>query len=113
MKGAEIQAVKDSVKLQNWAAEVKACRESGMTVAGWCEANGIRRKNYYYHLKKVREYAIEQMDSGEPEQSVVGLGSMPASTDRIEISNGRINVSLPCGVMPELLLTVIGGLDAH
>lgn len=113
MKSTEIQIVKDKVKLQNWAAEVRACRESGLTVVEWCEKNGIKPKNYYYHLKRLRESEIEQNGSEYQfsNQSVVGVGKLPVSDDRIEISNGRINISLPSDIMPELLLTAIGGLD--
>ena len=50
----EIMAVKQQVRLENWAAEVESCAASGLTVQQWCRDNGMSVKTYYYHLRKVR-----------------------------------------------------------
>ena len=44
-----ITAVKEEVRLRDWAAQIEAQQASGMTVLRWCEENGIKPKTYYYH----------------------------------------------------------------
>ena len=39
-----ITAVKEEVRLRDWAAQIAAQKASGMTVQRWCEGNGIRPK---------------------------------------------------------------------
>lgn len=40
-------------RLKEWAEMVGRCRNSGKTVAAWCEEYGITTKTYYYRLKRV------------------------------------------------------------
>jgi putative transposase len=49
----DIQEYKKSNQLSKWAEMVSACRNSGKTVAAWCNENGINEKTYYYRQKKV------------------------------------------------------------
>lgn len=69
-----IGAVKEEVRLCDWAAQIEAQQASGMTVQRWCEENGIKPKTYYYHLRKHREKCTASV--------------------RIEILNMLLNVSL-------------------
>ena len=59
-----ITTVKKELRLQEWAAQIEAQQQSGLTVRSWCEQNGISAKTYYYRLRKVRENCL-----GDPEQS--------------------------------------------
>ena len=45
---SETSMVAASVRLQEWAAQIKECqnRPSGMSVASWCADNGITKANY-------------------------------------------------------------------
>ena len=49
--------VKNQLNLAQGQHMIKACQDSGMTVAAWCAENGITRWKYFYWLKKVREAA--------------------------------------------------------
>lgn len=53
-----ITAVKQEVRMRDWAEQIKAQQESGMTVQKWCAENGINVKTYYYHLRKLREKCV-------------------------------------------------------
>ena len=97
----EIMAVKKQVQLENWAAEVESCTASGLTVQQWCRENGISVKTYYYHLRKVRESIIES------EPSIVPLSNKLMPSEKIEISDGEINISLPSDMNIEALSAVI------
>ena len=97
----EIMAVKQQVRLENWAAEVESCTASGLTIQQWCGENGMSPKTYYYHLRKVRELVIESAPA------IVPLNNKVVSSEKIEISDGEINVSLPSDMNIESLSAVI------
>ena len=97
----EIMAVKEQVRLENWAAEVESCAASGLTVRQWCNENGMSPKTYYYHLRKVRESVIESA----PE--IVPLSNRVVASEKIEISDGEVNISLPADMNIEALSAVI------
>ena len=48
--------------LLEWAEQVKACRDSGMTVGAWCEKNGINQSTYYRRQRMV----AAMVGDGEP-----------------------------------------------
>ena len=97
----EIIAVKQQVRLENWAAEVESCAASGLTVQQWCKENGMSPKTYYYHLRKVRESVIESAPA------IVPLNDKVVSHEKIEISDGEINIALPADMNIEALSAVI------
>ena len=53
-----ITAVKQDVRLREWAEQLEAQQASGLTVPQWCVENGIKTKSFYYRLRKVREQYI-------------------------------------------------------
>ena len=89
------------MRLENWAAEVESCAASGLTVQQWCKENGMSPKTYYYHLRKVRESIIESTPA------IVPLNNKVASSEKIEISDGGINIALPADMNIEALSAVI------
>ena len=97
----EIMEVKQQVRLENWAAEVESCAASGLTVQQWCRENGMSPKTYYYHLRKVRESIIES------EPVIVPLNNKIVSSEKIEISDGEINIALPANMNIKALSAVI------
>ena len=97
----EEMAVKQQVRLENWAAEVESRTLSGLTVQQWCRENGMSPKTYYYHLRKVRESVIES------EPAIVPLNNKIVSSEKIEISDGEINIALPADMNIEALSAVI------
>ncbi|MDD4509590.1 MAG: hypothetical protein PHY23_01535 [Oscillospiraceae bacterium] len=48
-----MQEISKEVRLQKWAQQVKTCRESGLSVAEWCRANGMKPSTYYNRQQKV------------------------------------------------------------
>ena len=54
----EITNMKRIVRLQQWSDMIQSRQESGLTVDAWCEKNGIKKKTYYYRLRKVRLSAL-------------------------------------------------------
>ena len=78
-----ITAVKQEVRMRDWAEQIEAQQTSGMTVQKWCEENGINPKTYYYHLRKLREKRVASAPA------IVPL-AVPKQTDR---KSTRLNSS--------------------
>lgn len=49
-----IETVKREIQLQEWAAQIQARRESGMTVKQWCAENEMNEKTYVKTLMRCR-----------------------------------------------------------
>ena len=96
-----IRKVNREVQLQQWQQQIIDCRSSGLTVGAWCEQNGMSKKTYYYHLRRVRESMIEAGSA------IVPIGSKALSGEKIEIFCGDIKVALPGGSDAQMLGTVL------
>lgn len=48
-------------RIRKWMNIFADCKQSGMTVQQYCDANQLSRDSYYYWLKKVRALTMEQM----------------------------------------------------
>ena len=98
-----ITTVKRDVQLREWTEQIKAQRESGMTVTAYCAQNGINIKTYYYHLRKVREHCMES----EPEIVPVAI---PRTASDIRIEKNGLQITLPSDISPGTLLTLVQAL---
>ena len=55
-----ITAVKQDVRLREWAEQLEAQQASGLTVPQWCAENGIKTKSFYCRLRRVRVCMAEK-----------------------------------------------------
>ena len=55
----KVQEVKRMVKLKEWATQMTAYKQSGLTVKQWCNENGVKLKTFYNHMRAVREELLE------------------------------------------------------
>ena len=64
MKSKESQ-VATQVRLNQWALQVQDCLNcpKNMTVNEWCEHHNMKKANYYWRLKRVRQACLEQVKS--------------------------------------------------
>ena len=64
MKSKKSQ-VAAQMRLNQWALEVQECmnRPEGMTVDEWCRQHNIKKANYYWRLKRVRQTCLEQLET--------------------------------------------------
>ena len=95
-----ITAVKEEVRLRDWAAQIEAQQASGMTVQKWCEENGIKPKTYYYHLRKLREKCMASAPA------IVPLG-VPKCTSDIHIEKNGLQISLPTDISADTLIALV------
>ncbi len=99
-KTTTISAVKQEVRLRDWAAQIEAQQASGMTVQKWCAENGINPKTYYYHLRKLREKCVASAPA------IVPFG-VPQSSSDIHIEKNGLQISLPSDISAETLLALV------
>lgn len=57
----QLTVTEHDTRLNLWIRRIKECRESGMTVRAWCQANEINEKTYYYWLRKIKKEAFEAL----------------------------------------------------
>ena len=65
-----LQEFNRNQNLLEWSRRIEDCRNSGMTVRDWCEANGIALSTYYSRQRKVFAAAINTGAASE-------MGSKP------------------------------------
>lgn len=99
--------VKSDVRLREWETQIMEMQASGLSVRKWCEANGIKRKTFYYRLRKVRESCLNNL---EPEQKIVPLRIPEARSGSIELEKGDLKISLPRDISTDTLLAVVNAL---
>ena len=56
---ADVLAVRDEYRAQNWAMVIQECNSSGLSNREFCRQRGISEKTYYYWLRKLRSHMAE------------------------------------------------------
>ena len=90
---ADVLAVRDGYRAQQWAMVVQECRSSGLTNREYCRQRGISEKSFYYWLRKFRGQMAE---AAGPQ--IVQLESPVISTDMLQIQYRGAELRLPAGV---------------
>lgn len=55
--------IQHKIKLERWQVLVRACQESGDTVAGWCRKQGVSVSSYHYWEKVIRAMEANERDT--------------------------------------------------
>ena len=95
-----ITAVKQDVRLREWAEQLEAQQASGLTVPQWCAENGIKTKSFYYRLRRVREQYIQSA------HAVVPLTVPQQQSADIRIEKNGLHISLPTNITQDTLLAL-------
>ena len=53
---ADVLAVRDEYRAQQWAMVVQECRSSGLTNREYCRQRGISEKSFYYAYTALRNH---------------------------------------------------------
>ena len=96
-----ITAVKQDVRLREWAEQLEAQQASGLTVPQWCAENGIKTKSFYYRLRRVREQYIQSA------HAVVPLTVPQQQSADIRIEKNDLHISLPTSITKDTLLALV------
>lgn len=65
--------LKHAVAAERWAALVKERMDSGMTIEEWCRERNIKKSQYYYWLKILRQDEANAAGQGPKPPSFVEL----------------------------------------
>ena len=105
-------------RLGHWSQIMQERRESGLSIKGYCEREGIHQNVYHYWQRKLRAAAVmpatENRVSGTPSlpmmppQGWATVTSKPTdiSSDKIQIEIGKSRVTADMGTNLELLTLV-------
>ena len=107
---ADVLAVRNEFRLQNWMEIIRECEESGLSNREFCFQRGISEKTYYYWLRKVRAAAATVL---EPQLVRVDNPTMSGTEQMIEIRYGRAELKLPEDVDLKALAAFLNTLRRH
>ncbi len=114
------------VRLSQWAQEIQDCqnRPKNMTVDEWCRQHGIKKANYYWRLRRVRQALLEQMElpeAGFVELPIPAETTVPSvvaaevlrkdvSTAAVLHTTGGISIELKEGAAADFIKNLIGAV---
>ncbi len=105
-------SVARNYRLQEWATQIRECqnRLPGTSVKEWCGQHDLSVANYYYRFREVRKACLQSIPEEPNTQSVVPVPSnlITSSTNSaVEITIGKIQISVSDATSPELLKMVL------
>lgn len=98
------------IRIQQWVAIIKDCKNSGLKVDAYCQQNDISRDAYYYWLLKVKETALPQSGFVEIDASLKHPVVNDKPKSQLVTNINGIKLSINDGVSMDLLSQVIQGL---
>ena len=114
-----IAEIKEQVQLDRWKKDIENRQAAGLSIAAYCEQQGISKTTYYYRLRKVREHLSRSAgllpelpsDSSIKQQVVpIRMGPEIISESRVEIVSGDLRISFVGETSPSALRAVIEAL---
>lgn len=116
-----ITEIKEQIQLESWQKQIEEKQMAGLSIAAFCEQQGISKTTYYYRLRKVREHlcrsagVLPELPSESPnEQQVVPIrmAAEVVSQNRIEIVSKDLRISFVGETSPSALRVVIEALQS-
>lgn len=121
---SQTSLVAQQTRLNQWAEQIRECnnRPQGMTVDDWCLQNGIKRTNYYWRLRKVREALLTAAETTtnatfvelkEPEVAPVPVKPKEDSTPKIVaiIRTNQCSIEITDQASSTFLNSLIGAMN--
>ena len=90
---ADVLAVRNEYRMENWSALIQECRASGLSNREFCRQHGISEKSFYYWLRKLRDQAAEASKS-----HLIKLELTLTEEDVLHIRYRGAELRLPSGV---------------
>lgn len=103
---ADVLAVRDKYRAQNWAMVIQECNSSGLSNREFCRQRGIAEKSFYYWQRKLRQQIVE---SAAPQ--LVQLESAPVTEDLLQIQYRGAELKLPAGVDMDAVATLLRSIQ--
>lgn len=108
-----LQLINKAQRRQSWSDMVMRCRNSDLTVAQWCELEGISVATYHYRQKQVLHSLTEQTEVNRSLFAAVEVKPDIAVRNNaaITISMGRVQIAVEPGVDAHTLATVLETIE--
>lgn len=107
---ADVLAVRNELRMQNWMEIIRECQESGLTNKEFCAQRGISEKTFYYWLRKIRGAAVTAM---EPQLVRLNESTNRDSEHMIHIRYGKTELTLPEDVDLKAVTVLLNALRRH
>ena len=104
---ADVLAVRDEYRAQQWAMVVQECAASGLSNREFCRQRGIAEKSFYYWQRKLRRQIVE---SASPQ--LVQLGPPAAPEEQLCTQYRGAELKLPAGVDMEAVAAILRSLQS-
>ena len=104
---ADVLAVRDEFRAQQWAMVVQECAASGLSNREFCRQHGISEKSFYYWKRTLRTQIIE---AAAPK--LVPLQPSPESEDMLQIQYRGAELKLPTGVDMDAVAALLRSLQS-
>ena len=104
---ADVLAVRDEYRAQQWAMLIQESKSSGMTNKDFCIQRGVSEKSFYYWQKKLRTKLLE---AAAPQ--LVQLDSTPEAAELLQISFRGAELTLPVGVDMDAVSAILRSIQS-
>ena len=104
---ADVLAVRDEYRVQNWAMVIQECGNSGLSNRELCRQRGISEKTYYYWPRKLRSQMAETVAP-----QLVPLEPVAESDDLLQIQYRGAELKLPAGVDMDAVAAILRSLQS-
>ena len=106
---ADVLAVRDEYRAQNWAMVIQECNNSGLSNREFCRQHGISEKTYYYWLRKLRSQMAE---AATPQLVQLEPAPVPIQDDMLQIQYRGAELKLPAGVDMDAVAMLLRSLQS-
>ena len=104
---ADVLAVRDAYRAQQWEMVVQECAASGLSNREFCRQRGIPEKSFYYWQRKLRQQIVK---SAAPQ--LVPLEPVAAPEDLLQIQYRGAELKLPAGVDMDAVAALLRSLQS-
>ena len=104
---ADVLAVRDEYRAQQWAMLIQECKVSGMSNKEFCIQRGVSEKSFYYWQKKLRTKLVE---AAAPQ--LVQLEAVSVPTELLQISYRGAALKLPVGVDMDAVSAILRSIQS-
>ena len=104
---ADVLAVRDEYRAQNWAMVIQECSNSGLSNREFCRQRGISEKTFYYWLRKLRG---QMADAAVPQ--LIQLEPVTEPEDLLQIQYRGAELKLPAGVDMDAVAALLRSLQS-
>ena len=104
---ADVLAVRDEYRIQQWAVLIQECSASGLTNKEFCRQRGISEKSFYYWQHKLRQQIVEATSP-----QLVQLEPQPETEDLLQIQYRGAELRLPGGVDLEAVAVLLRSIQS-